>query len=154
MRPLDGIRVLDFSTLLPGPMASLLLAEAGAEVLKIERPGRGEEMRSYEPRWGQESVNFALLNRGKKSIAADLKDPATRDRVLALATTVGGRSAIDLAQCIYTWQVVCPCNPNARSRGIHLLFGSLNGRKLLSTVGCLLNRQGRCCDRFLLCECR
>ena len=85
MRPLDGIRVLDFSTLLPGPMASLLLAEAGAEVLKIERPGRGEEMRSYEPRWGQESVNFALLNRGKKSIAADLKDPATRDRVLALA---------------------------------------------------------------------
>jgi crotonobetainyl-CoA:carnitine CoA-transferase CaiB-like acyl-CoA transferase len=85
MRPLDGIRVLDFSTLLPGPMASLLLAEAGAEVLKIERPGRGEEMRSYEPRWGAESVNFALLNRGKKSIAADLKDPATRDRVLALA---------------------------------------------------------------------
>ena len=87
MPPLDGIRVLDFSTLLPGPMASLLLAEAGAEVLKIERPGRGEEMRSYEPRWGKESVNFALLNRGKKSIAADLKDPATRDRVLALAKT-------------------------------------------------------------------
>ena len=87
MRPLDGIRVLDFSTLLPGPMASLLLVEAGAEVLKIERPGRGEEMRSYEPRWGGESVNFALLNRGKKSIAADLKDPATRDRVLVLAKT-------------------------------------------------------------------
>jgi alpha-methylacyl-CoA racemase len=87
MRPLEGIRVLDFSTLLPGPMASLLLAEAGAEVLKIERPGRGEEMRSYQPYWGKESVNFALLNRGKKSIAADLKDPTTRDRVLALAKT-------------------------------------------------------------------
>ncbi len=87
MRPLDGVRVLDFSTLLPGPMASLLLAEAGAEVIKIERPGRGEEMRSYEPRWGQESVNFALLNRGKKSIAADLKDPAARDRILDLAQT-------------------------------------------------------------------
>ena len=76
MRPLDGIRVLDFSTLLPGPLATLLLAEAGAEVIKIERPGRGDEMRSYEPRWGADSVNFALLNRGKKSIAADLKDPA------------------------------------------------------------------------------
>ena len=87
MRPLEGVRVLDFSTLLPGPMASLLLAEAGAEVLKIERPGKGEEMRGYAPRWGQEAVNFALLNRGKKSIAADLKDPATRDRVLELAKT-------------------------------------------------------------------
>ena len=53
MRPLEGVRVLDFSTLLPGPMASLLLAEAGAEVLKIERPGKGEEMRGYAPRWGE-----------------------------------------------------------------------------------------------------
>ena len=86
MRPLEGIRVLDFSTLLPGPMATLLLAEAGAEVIKIERPA-GEEMRHYQPRWGRDSVNFALLNRGKKSIAADLKDPAARQRILELATT-------------------------------------------------------------------
>ena len=48
MRPLAGIRVLDFSTLLPGPMATVLLAEAGAEVIKVERPG-GEEMRGYAP---------------------------------------------------------------------------------------------------------
>ena len=48
--PLKDIRVLDFSTLLPGPMATLFLAEAGAEVIKIERPGRGEEMRGYEPK--------------------------------------------------------------------------------------------------------
>ncbi|HVL71470.1 MAG TPA: CaiB/BaiF CoA-transferase family protein, partial [Beijerinckiaceae bacterium] len=66
--------VLDFSTLLPGPMATLLLAEAGAEVIKIERPGAGEDMRHYAPRWGRDSVNFALLNRGKKSLALDLKD--------------------------------------------------------------------------------
>ncbi|HXN42679.1 MAG TPA: CoA transferase, partial [Xanthobacteraceae bacterium] len=72
MQPLEGIVVLDFSTLLPGPMATLLLAEAGAEVIKVERPG-GEEMRSYQPRWGRESVNFALLNRGKKSLMLDLK---------------------------------------------------------------------------------
>jgi crotonobetainyl-CoA:carnitine CoA-transferase CaiB-like acyl-CoA transferase len=73
MQPLTGIRVLDFSTLLPGPLATLVLAEAGAEVIKIERPGRGDEMRSYEPKFGTDSVNFALLNRGKRSIAIDLK---------------------------------------------------------------------------------
>jgi alpha-methylacyl-CoA racemase len=84
MRPLDGVFVLDFSTLLPGPMASLLLAEAGAEVVKIERPGRGDEMRSYEPRCGDDSVNFALLNRGKRSIALDLKDASQRDQLIPL----------------------------------------------------------------------
>ena len=73
-QPLSGIRVLDFSTLLPGPMASLMLAEAGAEVIKIERPGSGEALRQYDPRWGGESVNFSVLNRGKKSLAIDLKD--------------------------------------------------------------------------------
>jgi crotonobetainyl-CoA:carnitine CoA-transferase CaiB-like acyl-CoA transferase len=72
--PLSGIKVLDFTTLLPGPMASLVLAEAGAEVVKIERPGVGEDMRHYEPKWGRDSVGFAMLNRGKKSLALDLKD--------------------------------------------------------------------------------
>lgn len=79
--PLEGVLVVDFSTLLPGPMASLLLAEAGAEVVKIERPGSGDEMRGYAPHWGAESVNFALLNRGKKSLALDLKDEAGRKRL-------------------------------------------------------------------------
>lgn len=81
MRPLDGLLVLDFSTLLPGPMATLLLAEAGAEVVKVERPGAGEEMRPYQPRWGSVSVNFALLNRGKKSLALDLKNAEQRARL-------------------------------------------------------------------------
>lgn len=81
MRPLEGLLVLDFSTLLPGPMATLLLAEAGAEVIKIERPGSGEEMRHYKPRWGRDSINFALLNRGKKSIALDLKNPEERAKL-------------------------------------------------------------------------
>jgi crotonobetainyl-CoA:carnitine CoA-transferase CaiB-like acyl-CoA transferase len=82
--PLAGIRVLDFSTLLPGPLATLMLAEAGAEVIKIERPGRGDEMRSYAPKFGADSVNFALLNRGKRSIAIDLKDPLEVERLLSL----------------------------------------------------------------------
>ena len=83
-QPLAGIRVVDFSTLLPGPFAGLILAEAGAEVIKIERPGRGDEMRGYEPKFGEDSVNFALLNRGKRSIAIDLKDPLERARLMPL----------------------------------------------------------------------
>lgn len=81
MIPLDGIKVLDFSTLLPGPLATLILAEAGARVIKVERPGRGDEMRSYEPGFGGSSVNFALLNRGKESIEVDLKSPEDRERL-------------------------------------------------------------------------
>ena len=83
-RPLAGVRVLDFSTLLPGPLATLLLAEAGAEVIKIERPGRGDEMRSYVPKFGADSVNFAMLNRGKRSVAIDLKAPDALARLRPL----------------------------------------------------------------------
>lgn len=83
-QPLSGVKVLDFSTLLPGPMAGLILAEAGADVVKIERPVSGEEMRHYVPRWGTESLNFALLNRGKKSLAIDLKDPGAVQRLKPL----------------------------------------------------------------------
>lgn len=72
--PLSGVRVLDFSTLLPGPLATLILAEAGAEIIKIERPGKGEDMRHYPPHINGESINFALLNRGKTTLALDLKD--------------------------------------------------------------------------------
>jgi|JI10StandDraft_1071094.scaffolds.fasta_scaffold46356_5 alpha-methylacyl-CoA racemase len=84
MAPLDGITVIDFSTLLPGPLATLILAEAGATVLKVERPGTGEDMRAYPPAFGKDSVNFALLNRGKRSIALDLKAPGAVDRLLPL----------------------------------------------------------------------
>jgi alpha-methylacyl-CoA racemase len=87
MQPLKGVRVLDFSTLLPGPLATLILAEAGAEVIKIERPGRGDEMRSYEPKFGSDSVNFAMLNRGKRSIAIDLKQAGARDTLKPLLET-------------------------------------------------------------------
>lgn len=83
--PLSGVRVLDLSTLLPGPLATLLLAESGADVVKIERPGHGDEMRTYRPTLGEASANYAVLNRGKRAYAADLKTPAERDRVLTLA---------------------------------------------------------------------
>ena len=78
MQPLEGIFVLDFSTLLPGPLATLMLAEAGAEVLKIERP-EGEDMRRFPPRMGEMSAPYAVLNRGKQALALDLKDPRALD---------------------------------------------------------------------------
>lgn len=84
VQPLDGVRVLDFSTLLPGPLAGLILAEAGAEVIKVERADYGEEMRLYAPKFGDTSANFAMLNRGKRSLAVDLKDPAMADKVRGL----------------------------------------------------------------------
>jgi alpha-methylacyl-CoA racemase len=84
MRPLEGLLVLDFSSLLPGPMATLMLAEAGAEVIKVE-PLSGESMRSYAPKWGTESAIFATLNAGKKSISVDLKDKVGRQQLQALA---------------------------------------------------------------------
>jgi crotonobetainyl-CoA:carnitine CoA-transferase CaiB-like acyl-CoA transferase len=84
MQPLADVTVLDFSTLLPGPLAGLVLARAGARVLKIERPNTGDEMRSYTPRVGDFSVNFALLNAGKESIEIDLKSKDAKDRLMPL----------------------------------------------------------------------
>ena len=81
-RPLDGILVLDFTTLLPGPMAGLILAEAGAEVIKIERAGHGDEMRgTLRSGVATDSSNFVMLNRGKRSIAIDLKQPGAVARL-------------------------------------------------------------------------
>src|ERR1700687_6024446 len=83
MQPLSGLLVLDFTTLLPGPLASLMLAEAGAEVIKIERPG-GEDARRFPPSIDGESAPFAMLNRGKQSLALDLKRAADRDKLKPL----------------------------------------------------------------------
>lgn len=86
-QPLKGIKVLDLSTLLPGPMCTLILAEAGADVIKVERDA-GDEMRSYEPRFGDDSVNFVLLNRGKRSACLNLKAAADRAQLLELVRDV------------------------------------------------------------------
>lgn len=83
MQPLAGLLVLDFTTLLPGPLASLMLAEAGAEVIKIERPG-GEDMRHFAPAIGGESAPFAMLNRGKQNLTLDLKSEADRAKLMPL----------------------------------------------------------------------
>jgi crotonobetainyl-CoA:carnitine CoA-transferase CaiB-like acyl-CoA transferase len=85
MQPLTGLFVLDFTTLLPGPLATLMLAEAGADVLKIEQPG-GENARRFPPFVGNESAAFAMLNRGKASMTLDLKSSADREKLVPLVT--------------------------------------------------------------------
>lgn len=82
-QPLAGLLVLDFTTLLPGPLATLMLAEAGAEVIKVERPG-GEDMRRFEPFWEGEGAAFALLNRGKTGLVIDLKSEGGRNELKRL----------------------------------------------------------------------
>ncbi|MFZ0402544.1 MAG: CoA transferase, partial [Pseudolabrys sp.] len=83
MQPLSGLLVVDFTTLLPGPLATLMLAEAGAEVIKIEQPG-GENARYFPPMIDGESAAFLMLNRGKKSMALDLKNEADRAKLIPL----------------------------------------------------------------------
>lgn len=73
--PLGGIRVLDFSRVLAGPSASLALADLGAEIIKVEPPGNGDDTRTFPPFSNEHSVYFLGINRGKKSIVIDLKSP-------------------------------------------------------------------------------
>ena len=81
---LTGVNVLDFSTLLPGPLATKLLYDAGAQVIKVERPGTGDDLRHYPPMQDGTSVSFQQLNGGKQSITVDLKDPAAIDMLKPL----------------------------------------------------------------------
>ncbi len=83
MKPLKNIRVVDFTTLLPGPLATLMLSDAGAEVIKIEKEG-GEELRKAHPLIEGESVLFSMLNRGKKSIEIDLKNTKSYKKIIKL----------------------------------------------------------------------
>jgi len=84
-RPLSGLRVLDLTRVLAGPYCTLLLADLGAEVVKVERPDTGDDARGFGPflENGQ-SAYFASINRGKKSIALDLKLDSDRETFLRL----------------------------------------------------------------------
>jgi CoA:oxalate CoA-transferase len=73
--PLEGLLVVDFSRVLAGPFATMMLADLGARVLKVEKPDTGDDSRSYGPFLDDRSLYFARVNHGKESIALDLKDP-------------------------------------------------------------------------------
>jgi crotonobetainyl-CoA:carnitine CoA-transferase CaiB-like acyl-CoA transferase len=83
--PLDGIRVVDLTRVLVGPFATMLLGDLGAEVIKVERPGEGDETRHVEPIRDGESHYFLAINRNKSGIAVDMKTSAGREIVVDLA---------------------------------------------------------------------
>ena len=84
--PLEGVRILDLSRLLPGPYCTLLLADLGADVVKIEDPEGGDYIRQMPPLLGEAgSALFHALNRNKRSVALDLRSPEGREALLALA---------------------------------------------------------------------
>ena len=86
MLPLTGVRVLDLSRVLAGPYATMALGDLGADVLKIEHPGRGDDTRHWGPPFvGGESAYFLSINRNKRSISADLKTPEGLEKVKSLA---------------------------------------------------------------------
>jgi CoA:oxalate CoA-transferase len=76
--PLAGLLVADFTRVLAGPFATMMLADLGARVVKVERPGSGDDSRSYGPFLDGRSLYFARVNRGKQSVALDLKAPGDR----------------------------------------------------------------------------
>ena len=84
-RPLEGMRVLEIGHQLAGPFCGMLLGDMGAEVIKIERPKEGDHVRVFPPLVNGESASFASLNRNKRSVVLNLKQPEAREILLKLA---------------------------------------------------------------------
>lgn len=129
---LEGVRVLDLSRVLAGPWCTQLLADLGADVIKVERPGVGDDTRQWGPHWlpnedgtpGTESSYYLAANRGKRSITVDLSSAEGRQIVRDLATTsdvlvenfkVGGLAAMGL-----DYASLRPLNPR-------LVYASITG---------------------------
>ena len=101
-RLLEGIRVLDLSRVMSGPFCTAMLADLGAEVIKIERPDSGDDARRFGPHVGGESAYFMLLNRNKKSMTLNLKSGTDQNAAIHL----------------YTHERACPEARSARGRGV------------------------------------
>jgi len=85
MKPLEHVTILDLSRVLACPFASMILAELGARVIKVEQPGSGDETRSFEPQLARDSAYYFVCNRSKESITVDLRSDAGRQTVRELA---------------------------------------------------------------------
>src|SRR5687767_3026630 len=83
-RPLSGVRVLDLSRLLPGPFLTMVLSDLGADVVKVEDPRLGDYLRSLPPAKGSFGGRFLAVNRDKRSLALDLKNPSHREAFLRM----------------------------------------------------------------------
>jgi crotonobetainyl-CoA:carnitine CoA-transferase CaiB-like acyl-CoA transferase len=149
---LTGLRVVDLTVFLPGPYLTLALADHGAEVIKIEPPD-GDPTRHVGPTDGPTTVYFRNLNRGKKSVVLDLKQPENRERLLALAATadvfvesfrpgVCDRLGVGYAQVAERNPRIVYCSVNAfgnsgpyRDRPAHDLAVEALGGVLAMTLG-------------------
>lgn len=122
--PLNGLVVLDLTRVLAGPYCTMLLAELGARVIKIERPGVGDDSRQFGPFMGGKSAYFMSLNREKESIALDLKDQEDRslfDGLLAQADVLVENYAPGVMERLgYGWDVLHRCYPR-------LVMASISG---------------------------
>lgn len=112
---LQGIRVLDLTRLLPGAFCTLLLADMGADVVKVEEPGSGDYMRWYPPLNDGQSVLFNALNRNKRSLTLNLKSETGRELFLDLArqadVVVEGNRPGVMDRLGLGWPVLHECNP-------------------------------------------
>ncbi len=113
--PLTGIRVLDLTRLLPGPFCTMLLADMGADVVKVEEPGGGDYLRWTPPLADGQGVLFNAVNRNKRSITLNLKSPAGRDLLLRLAENAdvlveGNRPGV-MARLGLGWDALHARNP-------------------------------------------
>jgi CoA:oxalate CoA-transferase len=122
--PLSGIRVLDLSRVLAGPYCTTMLYELGAEVLKVEQPGHGDDTRAFPPFLKGESVYFASINRGKRSIALDLRvenDRKVFDALLAKADVlVENFRPGTMEKLGYGWETVHANHPS-------LIYAAISG---------------------------
>lgn len=84
-RPLEGVTVLDLTRVLAGPFATMMLSDMGARVIKVENPSGGDDSRAFAPMLKGESAYFMSINRGKESVAINLKQPEGRQILLELA---------------------------------------------------------------------
>jgi len=128
-KALDGIRVVDFSHFIAGPLATMILADMGAEVIKIEAPGRGDDLRRYPPVHAdlEHGAPFLWTNRNKRSVALDLKSPegveiareliATADVVVEnFSTGVMERFGLDYESCRKLTPEIIYCSVSAYGR--------------------------------------
>lgn len=122
--PLDGITILDLTRVLAGPFASATLLDMGAHVIKVERPGTGDDTRAFPPFQSGESAYFALLNPGKHSIALDLQaapDRAILERLLARADILLENFRPGVMERLgYGWDSLQPRFPR-------LIYGAVSG---------------------------